>query len=479
VITAQGIGSGLDVASIVAQLVTAEGQPAFLRLSTREASIQSQLSALGSLKSALSQFKDSLSPINDIENFRSRLASSSNEGAFTTSANNQAVPSSYEIDVINLAEAHKLATGAFANSETSVGFGTLTFQFGSDPANKFTIEIDEELPPPVDPEDPDNPVIIPTTTLEAIRDAINSAEGNLGVGASIVNAEDGAHLVLTSSKTGLENELTVTAEGGDGGLEVFEFGDGIVNPQMTELQAALDATITVDSFTRTSGNNLITDVIDGVSINLQSAGTGPGQLTIAFDQSVATEKVTAFVESYNALLDAFTGFSNFDTGTGTASTLLGDSTFREISSALRREIGGGGVQGYGFYRTLSVVGITTETDGKLTFDQSKLTEGLAEDFDSVARLFADEETGFATRLDAVLEPFTQTGGRIDTRTDGLKESIDIITEQRERLDLRLASVEQRYLRQFSALDAIISTLTLTSNFLATQLNSLPNSNFNR
>ncbi|MFK8029908.1 MAG: flagellar filament capping protein FliD [Gammaproteobacteria bacterium] len=471
-ITAQGIGSGLDVASIVSQLVAAEGQGGLLRIATREASLQSQLSSLGSLKSALSQFQDALNPVKDIEQFRSRVTTSTNEEAFSASAGTNAVPSTYEIEVINLAESHKLASDGYASPETSIGYGTLTFQLGADSENTFSIDIPEEPEPEYD--DENNLIEVDArTSLEAIRDAINSAEDNLGVGASIVEAEDGAHLIITSNKTGLENELTITAEGGDGGLAALEFGGGTGNTQVTELRAALDATIKVDSFTRTSSSNVINDVVDDVNINLLSADAGSGQLTVEFDQSVATEKVKAFVDSYNTLVDAFASFSNFDAETNTASSLLGDSTLREISSALRREIGGGGVQGNGFFRSLSVIGVTTETDGKLTLDVETLKDSLDEDFDSVGRLLADEETGFATRLDAVLEPFTQTGGRIDLRTDGLKESVDLLDDQREALDTRLASVERRYLAQFSALDGIISGLTSTSSFLAAQLGNLP------
>ncbi|MEM7082000.1 MAG: flagellar filament capping protein FliD [Pseudomonadota bacterium] len=470
-ITAQGIGSGLDVASIVSQLVAAEGQPGFLRLSTREASIQSQLSALGSLKSALAEFQSALDPIKDIDDFRSRSTTSSNEALFTATATSSAVPSSYDVEVVRLAQSHKLASEAFTSAEESVGFGTLTIQLGSDPLNRFSINIAEDLPPPTDPDDP---VPLPTTTLEAIRDAINNADDNRGVGASIVEAEDGARLVLTATGTGVENEITVIAEGGDGGLSALEFGAHVGAPTMTELQEAVDAEIRVDTFTRTSGSNSISDAIDGVTINLVSASEGStSQLTIAYDQTVAADKIRTFVESYNTLLDAFNGLSSFDAETNTASTLLGDATLRDVSSALRREMGGGGVQGYGFYRSLSVVGITTEIDGKLSIDDTVLTNSLSSDFDSVGQLFADAD-GFAVRLDAILEPYTQTGGRIDTRTDGLQESIDLITEQRDRLNLRLASVEERYLRQFSALDSIVSQLTNTSNFLAQQLNSLPN-----
>ena len=476
-ITAQGIGSGLDVASIVSQLVAAEGQPTLIRLSTREADVQARLSALGNLKSALSDFRDALKPVKDVEVFRSRKTTTSDDTVFTASANTKAVPASYDIEVLNLAQSHKLTSGAFTSPDAIVGNGTLTFQLGPDPQNQFSVEIRPEADPDPDA-DPDDPPPEPEfTTLSAIRDAINGAEDNKGVAATIIEAEDGAHLVITSTKTGLDNEITITQSGGDGGLSVLEFGDAVVNPLMSELQEPLDATIRIDSFTRTSSSNTIANAIEGVSIDLRSSNAGStATLSVAYDKDAASTKVREFVEAYNTLVEAFAGLASYDPETQTASTLLGDAMLREISTALRTEIGGGSVQGYGFYRTLSTVGITTETDGKLTIDETVLSNSLGTDFDAVADLFADEDDGFATRLDAVLEPFLETGGRIESRTDTLDAEIELIADQREALDLRLASVEARYLRQFSALDSIISELTSTSDFLAGQLALLPTGN---
>ncbi len=455
-ITAQGIGSGLDVASIVSQLVAAEGQPATLRLARREASIQTELSALGSLKSALSNFSDALGSLSDIDVFRSRTASSGNEDLFSVSAGSSAVPSSYDVEILSVATTQKLTSQAFEDAEDKqLGAGQLIITSGPDASDSFGVLIDAEA-----------------STLSDIRDAINNDEQNTSVQASIVNAEDGARLILTSTRTG--EDYAITIEGGaDNTLDMLTYGPDAVGSTMTELRPPANAVIRIDTFQSSSSSNVFSNIIDGVSINVLGADPGTEYtLDVAYDESAATSKAEEFVEAYNSLVDSLANLTRFDAETGDAGALLGDRAVRDATQALRRELAGGGFLADGSYRSLTRAGITTELDGKLTIDKTVLGEALTEDFDSIARLFGSED-GFASRLDEVLAPFIETGGQLDERTDGLKSSIDLIDDQRAALDVRLASIEKRLFQQFSALDSIVSSLTNTSNFLASQLSVLP------
>src|SRR5690606_39326982 len=102
-----------------------------------------------------------------------------------------------------LAQAHKLTSGEFANHDAVVGTGAMTVTVG---ASTFTVDITDE-----------------NSTLAGIRDAINNAGDNPGVSATIVNAEAGSHLILTADDTGSEHTLTITQADGDGGLSVLEY----------------------------------------------------------------------------------------------------------------------------------------------------------------------------------------------------------------------------------------------------------------
>ena len=169
-ITSAGIGSGLDIGGLVSQLVAAEGQPTQQRIARGEASAQARLSAYGSLTSALSQFRDQLDLMQDIGKFLSRKAASSNEDLFSVSASTSALPGSYAVEVVNLATAQRLTSGAFADADTAVGEGTLTIDVGGE---AFDVEITAD-----------------NSSLAGIRDAINAATDNSGVTATIVNAQN-------------------------------------------------------------------------------------------------------------------------------------------------------------------------------------------------------------------------------------------------------------------------------------------------
>ncbi|MCV6605986.1 MAG: flagellar hook protein, partial [Porticoccaceae bacterium] len=110
-ITASGVGSGLDLESLVTRLVDAERTPVETRLVRRESALTAELSAFGAFQGALSSFQGSLSSLTQLSTFGQRSANSSDEEVLTVTAAADAIPSSYDISVTQLAKAHSLATG--------------------------------------------------------------------------------------------------------------------------------------------------------------------------------------------------------------------------------------------------------------------------------------------------------------------------------------------------------------------------------
>ncbi len=455
-IASPGLGSGLDINSLVSQLVAAEGQGPALRLDTQEARFQTKLSAFGSLKGALADFQTGLSGLKDLTNFQARTALSANQDLFTASALSSATPGSYEIEVLALAQAQKLVSGAFASADTTVGNGTLTLSVGSE---SFSVSIEAG-----------------SDSLTDIRDAINNASDNTGVTARIINSDDGASLVLASDETGTANAITVTTSGGDGGLTSLVYdpdppGSGVTN--LTVAQPAADAVIKIDGLTVTSSINEIAGAIPGTTLNLVAAEVGTKtDLTVSLDKDGVREKIDSFVSSFNKLVDTISNLGSYDADTQATSVLLGDSTLRNISFQIRRELGKS-IDGLdGPFSTLAEIGISTNLEGKLEVDSETLDAALESDFDAIGELFSSEN-GFAVRLDSLVDGYLSTGGVIDSRTTGLKDSIKDIEEQRLALQDRLNAVEARYREQFTALDTLLSQLTSTSSFLAQQLANLP------
>jgi flagellar hook-associated protein 2 len=459
-IIGNGIGSGLDIAGLVGKLVEAEGKPQATRLDAQEAKAQAKLSALGTLRSALATFRDALASLKDLDNFRGRAVVLSGKDYLGASATTTASPGNYKVEVQELASAHRLAADIpGATPSTVVGTGTLTIGRG---ASSFTVELTAE-----------------NSTLAGIAGAINDAATNVGVFATVVTGTSGARLVLGSTTTGAANDIVVTHNGGDGGLASLEYdpdGSGVTN--LVELEPAGDALVLIDDFAVTSPTNTIDSAIEGLELELL-ARNELGETTlvsVGFDKEAARGTLEKFVQSYNGLVDSIASVASFDAATRQGGPLFGDAGVRNIVYQLRRELTSAVAGVEGEFAMLSEIGITTQLDGKLALDATKLDAAFAADFDAVGELFSTQDTGIAVRLDALLEPYLQSGGVFDSRNASFKSSIDDVAERREVLNQRLLALQARYTRQFNALDGLLAQLQTTSSFLSQQLGNLPGYN---
>lgn len=459
-IISSGIGSGLDIAGLVQQLVAAERQPTEVRIAREEARAQSKLSGYGSLKSSLSALSDQLQNMNTLSTLLARKAVSADESLVKVSVDETALPASYSVEVLQLAQAQKLQSGSFLSASAVVGTGTLSIAVGAD---SFDIVIDGT-----------------NNTLEGIRDAINNALDNKGVAASIVNGDTGSYLLLNGDNTGSAQSMIITQSGGDGGLSALEYDPPNGLNSLTQTAAALDAQIEIDGFTITSSSNSVVGAIDGITLNLVAANVGvTTRITVDNDIDAVRSQINAFVTAYNQLIDTFDSLTKFDSETKNAAPLLGDSAIRGVRAQLRREFSVAVTDIDATFNTLAEIGIDTGVDGKLEVDVAVLDGVLAAEFSKVGQLFAGSD-GFAVRLATVVDSYLDDDdGIIATRIEGLGITIDSFADRREALNRRLALLEVRLLRQFNALDALVGQLSLTSSFLTQQLKNLPGVSFSK
>jgi flagellar hook-associated protein 2 len=448
-ITSSGSGSGLDIAGIVDQLVAAERAPIANRLTARESKANELLSALGKFRSALATFQDSLKGLKELNTFQGRKVTLGDEKIFTATAGTSSQPGNYSVEVTALAAAHRLSTAARPDATSAVGTGIISITVNGTTAN---IAIDGSA-----------------NSLNDIRNAINAAPDNPGVRATIVTGTGGAHLVLSSTTTGVANAISVAVSGGDGGLSPFVYTTGGLANTMTELSAAADASAIIDGVIVSSATNTIADAIDGVTLNLVSANPGTElALGIGYDTDVAKRSVGTFVSGYNKLVATITELTKYNPDTRDAAPLLGDSTVRGIRDQLRRALSS--VAGSTDVASLASIGVTTQVDGKLAADATKLDAAIAADFDSIGELFSGT-TGLATRLDTIVSSTLSGSNTIATREGNLKSTLKSITTQRASLDARLEQVRERLSKQFNAMDSLLAQLKTTSSFLSAQLPS--------
>lgn len=448
-----GVGSGLDINSLVTQLMAVERAPVEQRIARKETRIDMQLSALGTLKGALAGLQTSLDSLRTAADFQVRKATSSNEQRFTASASSDAAAGTYAIEVVRLATAQKLVSEPFgAGSSAVVGTGTLTITVG---AESFDVTVDAE-----------------SNTLAGIRDAINSAADNTGVQATIISTTMGSRLVLTAKETGAANTLRVTQAGGDGGLAQLVY-DPPNASTFAELEAAADAHIRIEGFDYEAASNVITDAIDGITLHLLEAEEGTTlSLTVANDTSQALTRVKKFVTDYNTLAGTIANLRRYDASSREAGPLLGDAMLRSIESELRSMMSESVTTGTSPYQTLASIGITTGKDGRLEIDETALTEVLETEFDAVGALFGSAD-GVAARTCDYLDAVLAADAPMASRLASLQSSKKRIATEKTDLERRMEAVEARYRAQFGALDRLLAGLQSTASYLSQQLGNLP------
>lgn len=440
-----GIGSGLDVATIVQQLVAADRGPSDARFDRTGRQLQAQISALGTLRAAFSGLRTAVNALSSKDAALARSVNVPTGANFSASATAGASIGRYQVEVMAIASAHKLGSAAFAATSTVVGTGTLTLTSG---ATTLTIAIDAT-----------------NNTLAGIRDAINTSAGGKTVAASIVTANDGAHLVLSALDTGAANAITLTASGGNGGLAVLDYNPPAAST-MTVLSAAADSQVKVDGFLRTGPSNTVTDLISGVSLTVTKAEPGVvRELGITSDPAVQHNAAKNFVNAYNASIASIATTTAYNATTKIAAALNGDSLVRGASSQLRDIVSAD-------VSDLKTLGITINKDGTLKLDDAIFDAAMAKDPAPAARLFGAGSTSMAGKLDATLDRLLDPGGLFDNRSDGLTSRTKTLDKQRAALDFRMSQAEVRYRTQFTALDSLVTKLQGTSNFLSQQLSRL-------
>jgi flagellar hook-associated protein 2 len=388
-ITASGIGSNLDVNSIVSQLMTIEQQP-LTALDRKEASYQAQLSAYGSLRSALSGFRDASNTLAQAATFSSWLAAPSDATLYNAKATSGASIGSHTVEVKTLAQSQRLRSGTYPATSDTLGSGTLTIEFGSYAAGAFTANAERGT----------RTITIPASaqSLAGVRDAINAAKA--GVTASIVNDGTGNRLVLASNETGASSAMRVSVADDDGnhadaaGLSALAYNaatGGTSN--MVEAVAARNAEAVIDGIAISKASNTIADALEGVTLTLTKANAGvTTTLAVTRDTSAARSGIQKFVDSYNQLGATLRQISGYDAASKQAGVLQGDATVRAIQSQLRSAVTASLGEAGGSLATLSSVGISFGRDGKLSLDATKLQAAFDDPSKNVAALFASVGT---------------------------------------------------------------------------------------
>jgi flagellar hook-associated protein 2 len=388
-LAAPGIGSNLDVNSIVSQLISVERQPITV-LNQREAGIQAKITAFGTLKGALSSFQSAAQGLSDIGKYLAYSASSGDTTVATVSASPQASAASYALDVTTLAQAQKLTATGQAATNTAIGNGTLTFDFGTISGGSFNTTTGQYTGAAFASNGSGSKSVTidsSNNSLQGIRDAINNA--NIGVTASIVNdgnATTPYRLVLSSANSGVANSVKISVSG-DAALSNLLANDPAGTQNLAQSITAQNATFKVDGVSISKSSNTVTDVIAGVTFALQKPAAST-TLTVARDTQTVKNSVQAFVNAYNSVNKNLSDASAYNAATQKGAILQGDSAVRNIQNQIRNTLTSTLTGLGGNLSLLSQVGVSFQKDGSLALDSTKLQSAIDNNFSDIPGLFA-------------------------------------------------------------------------------------------
>lgn len=472
-----GLSSGLDTNAIISALIQAESVP-INQLNAQKGSEQQKISLLGTFEGYINSLKDKVAELSKDQSFLANSVNVSQDGYFSVTSTGSAATGGYSLEVNSVAASDRIAlSGSVAISDPDADFGDadISFDYGGE---TFEVILGSGA-----------------ASLNDIAAAINAETGG-DVTAQVVNTGTGSapdyQLVLSGGETGEDFAISNLS---------FDVGTGELDTQ-TQLTTASNAEIVFNGLTIERASNEFTDVVDGLSIQVESVTTEEVGFTVALDEEGVTGKLQEFVDAYNKVVNFVNAQSEYSEDGGTGGALFGDSSLRSVSNALSTSIFNNSlIDSTSSFGSLGLVGVKLGTDGTLSLDATKVQEKLAEDPDAFADFFLDTDgfdnggavegtAGFYvdttadTGLFALLEKSLSSlmdsqplgdgstaKGLIAQRTETLQENITQIDNQVERLQYRLEGFEQRLVSQFAALEQTMNRLNSQGSAL-NQLQSL-------
>lgn len=443
-VSSLGVGSGLDLESMVTKLMTAERAP-IDALTTKIASAQTKISLYGTLSTKLASFQAAA----DTLQFPSRLSAvkvtSSDTSIVTATASFGAAAGSYGIEVTNLASAQKSFTQEYT-AGTTFSPGSMSFTVAGTPAT--AIDFNDQS----------------SYTLEEVRDKINAAK--IGVTATVVNTTNGGQrMVLTGDNSGTANDFSLTAglaaSGGQANLDGANFDTTTVGLARSTAQ---DGRIKIDGIEVSSTTNVFTNVAGlTITANKLSATGVSTPLKIETDNDKVVSAVKAFVDTYNAVATTIKSNSAYDSSTKTAQAFNGDFAARSVSSALSSarttiptELSSA------TFKTLSELGVSVTQTGQLSLDETKLRQAVSKSPSEALSTLQAYGKAFSDTVTGLLD----TNGVVTKRVSSLNDSVKIYQNNQATLEVRMVAIEKRFRAQFTAMDVLVSQMKSTSSTLS-------------
>lgn len=459
-ISSPGIGSGLDVKSIVSQLVAIERQP-LTNLQVQAATVQTRISVFGQIKSLVSSLSDAASKLNSLTTFNAVSTSSSNSKTVSASAIGGTVANNFSVKVDNLAKAQATASGALLPVGGALGAGTLRLQLG-----QWTV-----VPASFTPQVGGGQVDIDVSASDTVSDIASKINGSAaGVTATVLNDVSGERLLLRSKATGVAAGFELSIVSDADGLPADAAGLSRLVAGST-IQYAEDAQLRINDIPVSSSTNTFENVVSGVTLTANEVSADPVEITVAPNRTAIKEALGAFVEAYNAINQAINEQTKYDPASKAGGLLQGDSTAIGLQNALRGILQSS-TSGSAYAR-LNDVGITQQLGGDLAIDSAKLDAAIANGDELKNLLRIDNSNpltnGVASKFVAFAKGLLATDGMFSSKDASLKRSLERNASDQTRLTEKVSRIEAQLNRRYSALDVQLSSLNALSSYVTQQV----------
>ena len=459
-ISSPGIGSGLDVKSIVSQLVALEKQP-LAKLQLQAATVQTRISAFGQIKSLIATLSDAAGTLNSLTTYNAVAATSSNSKVVAASAIGGTAANSFSVKVDSLAKAQATASAALLPVGGALGAGTLRLQLG-----QWTV-----VPASFTPRAGVAPVDIVVTATDSVTDVASKINGaGAGVSATVLNDASGQRLLLRSTSTGevagYQFSVLSDADGNTTdalGLSRLTAGSSI--------EYGANANIQLNGIALSSASNTFADVVSGVTLTAGEVSATAVEIAVKPDPSVAKSAVEKFVAAYNAVNQSLNDLTKYDPATKSAGLLQGDATAIGLQNALRGMLQS--ITTGSAYERLADIGITQQLGGNLAVDSAKLATALANG-DQAKKLFRNDNgniltNGVALKFKNFSQGVLATDGLFSSKDASMKRSLVLNAKEQSRLNEKIVRVEAQLNRRYSALDVQLNSLNALNAYVSQQV----------
>ena len=504
-ISSPGVGSGLDINSIVTQLAAVEKQP-LVTLQKNASKLQTQLSSFGMVKSQLATLQDAAQNLLATDTWGAKTFTSSSSAAVTGTAGVNASANSFKIRVAQLASVEIYRTKSEFSIQRITGTNGQIRERTVNELGGSTGQIT------ITSNGVSTPIAVEgTDTLSVIVGKINEVTSDTGVVASVTDRSDGQFLKLskldvTDSDFSVTETMNTQRPISSTNTNAITYVEKIQEASNAEVYINGNDTDTSPPYSGTkvtSSNNTVADAVPGMTLNLLTKTTSNVQITVGTDTETIKTKIQGFQDAYNTLVGNLQDLTKYDAATKKAGALQADGTAVGLLSLLRSMISSTGPKATYDYAIesqritrLSDVGLQVQQNGLLATNATKLTNSL-NNLDNLKIFFyksattvidpdtgkekvvaTDEserdgaetnENGLARRFRDFARTANGIQGTVSLKNVAIQSAINRNSDDQDKLNTKIEAYQKRLYKQYSALDSKMGSLNGLSSFVSSQV----------